>query len=259
MVWLLSLLVFLSLSQSKMAHYALPMLPPLALLLGPPLARLWSAGWRGEPPTGVRRGVAGLAWILILAGLAALLAPALSPDVDYTQVGAALLIAPLGLTALGLGIFLTRRAGWAPWASPLVALLVLAGLAGLVTSRLEDYRSLKPLVAPLAKNLLPDDVLVSYADYYHGAVFYSGRRVVVARNWGELDFGRRQDPQSAKWFLPDDGAFVRLLQDPEVRVLAVGETQAFLRLKQQTQGVPGLLLFEWQRRGDKSLFSNRPR
>lgn len=259
MVWLVSFFVFLSLSRSKMVHYALPMLPPLALLLGPPLARLWSAGWRDEPPAAVRRGVAGLAWLLILAGLAALLAPALSPDVDYTQVGAALLIAPLGLAGLGLGIFLVRRAGWAAWASPLVALLVLAGLAGLITPRLEDYRSLKPLVAPLAKTLAPEDVLVSFADYYHGVVFYSGRRVVVARNWGELDFGRRQDPQASKWFLPDDGAFIRLLQDPGVRVVAVGETQAFQKLRQQTQGVPGLLLFEWERRGDKSLFSNRPR
>jgi 4-amino-4-deoxy-L-arabinose transferase-like glycosyltransferase len=259
MVWLVSLFVFFSMSRSKMAHYALPMLPPLALLVGPSLARLWSEGWREETPHAVQRGGTGLAWLLIMIGVAVLLAPALSQDLDYSQVGAALLIAPLGLGGLGLGVFLMRRRGWAAWASPLVALLALAGLAGLATPKLDDYRSLKPLVAPIASTLVPEDVLVSFADYYHGLVFYSGRRVVVARNWGELDFGRRQDSQAAKWFLPDDTAFIRLLQNPRLRVVAVGETQAFLRLKEQAQGVPGLLLFEWECRGDKSLFSNRPR
>ena len=68
----------------------------------------------------------------------------------------------------------------------------------------------------------------------------------------------RSDPQAVNWFLPDNAAFIRLLQDHMVRVVAVGETKAFLRLKQQVQGVPGLLLFEWERQGDKSLFSNRP-
>jgi hypothetical protein len=84
--------------------------------------------------------------------------------------------------------------------------------------------------------------------------------VKVVRNWGELDYGRRH--KSAKevnrWFLPDDQSFVRLLQRPKDRVIALAETQAYKRLKQKTKDVPGVLLFEWRTLGDKTLFSNRP-
>ncbi len=258
-VWFLSLLIFLSLSRSKMVHYALPMLPALALTLGQPLARLWAWGAREESPKGVRWGVACLGWLMLLAGLAVLALPALIEDVDFAQAGSLLVFGPLALATLGLGIFLVRGWNWGLWASSLAALLTLAGLAGLVTPRLDDYRSLESLVAPIRKELQPDDLLVCYADYYHGAVFYGGRRVAVVRNWGELDFGRRHDPQATKWFIADDAAFVRLLRSPDTRVLAVGETQAFMKLKKNTQGTPGLKLFEWGRKGDKSLFSNRPR
>lgn len=58
----------------------------------------------------------------------------------------------------------------------------------------EKSRSLGPMIAPLAQELKPDDLLATLGDYWHGTAFYARRRVVVADNWGELDFGRRLDP-----------------------------------------------------------------
>ncbi len=256
-VWFLAQLVLLSLSQSKMMHYALPMLPPLALFMGRPLASLWSWGLNAEPPAALRRSVGLLAGLVLAGGVALLLIPALDQDVSYDQAGALLLAGPLVMCALGLFCYQIRQRAWAVLAAPLGIFLVLFLFAMLGGGRLDEYRSLEGLVEPIRQELGPDDVLVSYGDYYHGAVFYSGRRVAVVGNWGELEFGRALDPEAKRWFVPDDAAFLRMLQNRQTRVLALGETSSFERLKAKAQAQAGLTLHEWKRVGDKSLFSNQ--
>lgn len=257
-VWFLSCLGLFSLSQSKMMHYALPMLPPLALALGRPLASLWAWGVNAEAPPGLRRSLSGLAVLVILAGLALLLIPALDPEIDYEQAGVLLLVLPLLLCGLGLGVFLTRGQAWATLAAPLAIFVLLGAAFGLGGGKLDPYRSVEGLVAPLRSELRPDDVLATYGDYYHGAAFYSGRRVVVVGNWGELDFGRALDPRSASWFIPDDAGFLKLLQSRK-RVFVIAEAQAFQRLAGRAKAQAKLNLHEWARLGDKTLFSNQPR
>jgi hypothetical protein len=208
---------------------------------------------------GVRAGLVGLAVLTLAVGVVLPLVPGLSPDVDYAHAGLLLLAGPVVAAALGVAVFALRRRGLMAWAGPVAVFLAVVACAAAAVPELDRYRSVKGLVAPLAAELKPGDVLVNYDDYYHGTPFYSRRRVVVVRNWGELDYGRRQDPRARRWFLPDDRAFVRLLQDPRRRVIALAETQAFRRLERRIRGTPGVLLFEWARLGDKSLFSNRPR
>jgi len=129
----------------------------------------------------------------------------------------------------------------------------------LAAPALDPFRSLAGLMRPLLTELKPADMLVTYGDHYYGVSFYSGRRVAVVGNWGELEFGRKLDPEARKWFLPDDPALIRRMQNPRVRVFAISETAAYARFRKKAGGVPGLLLFEWARLGDKSLFCNRPK
>ena len=260
MVWLVSFFLFFSASSSKMMHYILPLLPAACLILGNSLARLGQGGWRSPSPAGVRASLTGLALLSLAAGVAVLVVPALNPDIGFDRLGLALLLIPLATAGLGLLFFYLRGRTWAALAAPATAFLVMVLGAGVVAPHLEAYRSLKGLVEAARAEMTPRDLLVSYGDYYQGIPFYSRRRVAVVRNWGELDFGRRQaGPRARSWFIPDDDAFLQLLLSPRHRVLAFAKTRHFHEFQKWARGTPGLLLFEWARLGDKSLFSNRPR
>jgi 4-amino-4-deoxy-L-arabinose transferase-like glycosyltransferase len=260
-IWFASFFVFFTISSSKMIHYLLPALPALVIITGQVLAACADGGWRNWAPPGLRASLTALALAALAVGAGLALAPALSPDVSYQQAGLLPLLAPILASLVAVLVFALRARLWSALASPLLVFALVAACAALAAPKLDDYRSVEGLIKPLKKVLTPADHLVSYNDYFHGMPFYSGRRVMVVRNWGELDYGRRHAPQkeARRWFLPDDSSFVRLLQKPKGRVIALAETQAFEKLKQKTKAEPGLLLFEWDRLGDKTLFSNRPK
>ncbi len=260
MAWLVSFFLFFSASSSKMMHYILPLLPAACLLLGRSLARLGAGGWRSPSPPGIRASLTALALLGLAMGVAAPVVLALSQDISFRQAGLAFLLPPLVSAAMGLAFFYFRGRRWAALAAPAAAFLLVILGAALVAPQLDAYRSLKGLVEAARAEMTPRDLVVSYGDYYQGIPFYSRRRVAVVRNWGELDFGRRQaGPRDRAWFIPDDNAFLQLLLNPRRRVLAFAKTRHFHEFQKWAQGTPGLLLFEWARLGDKSLFSNRPR
>jgi 4-amino-4-deoxy-L-arabinose transferase-like glycosyltransferase len=260
-IWFVSFFVFLTLSSSKMIHYLLPALPALALIMGQVLAVAGAGGWRNWASPGLRASLVALSVVLLAVGAGLALAPALSPEVSYDQAGLIPFVGPLLASAVALAIFALRARLWSALASPVLAFLLLAACAGLASPLLNDYRSVAGLVTPIKKTIKPSDYLVSYGDYFQGMPFYSGKRVMVVRNWGELNHGKRQLPakEARRWFLSNDGEFVRLLQKPKARVIALSETQAFERFKQKIKGTPGVLLFKWDTLGDKTLFSNRPK
>ncbi|MBI4798058.1 MAG: glycosyltransferase family 39 protein, partial [Desulfarculus sp.] len=262
-VWLGSFLLFMSAGSSKMMHYALPMLPPLALLMARPLVALLArplAVLRREPaPPGVRRGVTALAACAVAAACGLPLVPALSPDIGYDQVGAFLLAGPLLLAGLGLGLFAMRGRAWAGLAAPLLVVLGVVLCISLAAPRLDEYRSVKQLSATLQGRLAAEDVLVSFGDYFQGLPFYTGRRVVVAGNWGELEFGRQREPKAAQWFLPGPGELMALMKDQRRRVVVLCFSDEYARFQERFKNVEGFKHFPWASVGDKVLFANRPR
>ena len=257
-VWAVWFFSFLSISSSKMLHYILPVLPPLGLLMGRALALV--KGWKpgAETQAGLRRGLVGLSVVALAAGLALPLVPALNPDITFDHLGGLLIVGPCLATALAVVIYLMRRKLICAVAAPLSVLLILLVVVAIGAPQLDDYRSVKGLVKPLRQVLTKSDILANYGDYYHGTVFYGERRVLVADNWGELDFGRRHTPDTSDWFIKKDADFLRFLQNPKRRVFVVAEIGAYKRLDKMAHGVPGLLLFKLKTLGDKVLFSNRP-
>ena len=141
----------------------------------------------------------------------------------------------------------------------LLLALVMAGCLLAVLPRLDARFSLRQIMAPVGAALAKHDQVATYNHFHPGAAFYSGRQVLAVGSWPELEWGLLSDPQQVAWFLPDDRAFLEVLQNPARRVLAVGATRDFLRLKRDLARSPGLALHEWARMGGRSLFSNRPR
>lgn len=260
-VWFGSYFVFLTLSQSKMLHYALPMMPPLALIMGRALAGLGESGWRSESGGFLAISIDVLAVLLLIAGAAMFMAPQFIQDVSYDHFGLLIFIGPLVLGLAALACHLFRRRAWVAIAAPLTVFAMLAGIWVTAAATLDPYRSVQKLVASIAGEIKPDDILATYGDYYHGAVFYGKRRVMVIGNWGELEYGRARDTDADKWFInerPDPDNLLKVMYRPE-RIFVITETDKYRRVinspQRKKNGPP---LYEWARAGDKTLFCNRP-
>ena len=201
-LWAAVIVVFFSLSQSKLMTYVLPALPPLAILL----ARLLLAG----AATGRTAGLARLGWVLLIGGPILGLVAAVLPWIDdhyRVPLIVPLLFAaaaPLFVAGLATRVLLTRRrpyaamtalaAGWA-----LVFTVAVSGRA-----IVNQYRDMG-LVARAA--LGPDDRLALYGNFVPGMVYYPGRRAVMIGRPGELTFGSRQS-DAPEWFWPSDNAWI---------------------------------------------------
>ncbi|HEY3489338.1 MAG TPA: glycosyltransferase family 39 protein [Candidatus Deferrimicrobiaceae bacterium] len=197
LTWVLFVLVFFSISSSKLVTYMTPLFPPLAVLFGRGLS-VWADREDGAAPV-----LAPLAFALLLgAGLFA--APRLakmpmSPD-EWAPV-----IAPSVLIVLAFGVvpLFIRRLG-----AHRVVLVSFALLALFLCSLnrpagmlIGDGRSGKEFSEVLNAQLQPGDVLAQYQVYSQSVPFYTGRRNVLVDEVGELEFGMRHAADRAGWFL----------------------------------------------------------
>ena len=203
---------FFSVSRSKLVPYILPVLPPLALLLGCWLARAWDRSLR--PARSMLLLLMALA-VVFAVGLAVL--PRLSPD--SVSVKSAVAQLGLGFYAIAGAVLL---AGALPFAShllggrraTLVALCASAALLvltfDLTFSRLDVGRSVKDLA--LALDLKPGDEVMTYEEYYQDLPVYLQRRITVVNWTGELQFGTTVEDSRA-WMI-DTATFRRRWMEP---------------------------------------------
>jgi len=224
-VWWMIIIVFFSLSRSKLPPYILPMTPPLALLVG----LVWrdflseGTGW-----SGVKRGL-----IAFIAGIALLipyvlweLLTSLSTDIDAPLVlpFAVPAILIFVLEAIALGWFVLyygkKREGLAPRAKlfPFVALgmlfLTCYPMIILAMRSLEPAQSVRLLAREINKDTDRNSIVAVIGRYEHVSDigFYVKRRVVLVggRDAGEQTFGR-YSADNNDYFLSFE-AFRKLLQ-----------------------------------------------
>jgi len=250
LLWAGVTFLFFSLSDSKLVTYILPVLPPVALILGRYLARAWRLGTAPD----VRRAAVAL---LIFLGPLAVLSfwPVLPHGWRADEVadrlggyrwalGVALaLLAILPLVCLQLR---RTRTGIVALVLTAAAFLAILGAAG---PRLDSTFSTKPLVELLLKRLSKDDEVVVYRDYLQGLPFYLSRRVTVAAHTGELELGMKREPAVRAWMI-DDPEFQRRWRAPR-RVFAVVDS----RRPNRVAGIRGGRLVA--RAGNYLLFANR--
>ncbi len=204
-VWAVLVLVFFSLSDSKLWPYILPMFPPLALLLG----RYFAHAWTDNKLRGLRTGY----WAVLGTGiaLAAILSGGPHPGVSFVQAveidevlgvylntGAAI-AAVGGIVTFLLGMLRFRLA----FISLIVFSVAFLTLLSQGLPLMDSNNSSKTLALQLKPLLGPDTEVMSYHLYYQDLPVYLERRVTVVDYKGELEFGAEHENVSA-WMIDED-------------------------------------------------------
>ncbi len=202
-LWVIGVVAFFSSSSSKLATYALPVLPHAALLAavsledGPPK---WA--WRVCRALGALLLAAALIAAALYVRLPHLALPPLGADSDLLRRLSALAAAMLA--ALGLA------QAYAPSAKrPALALGlggVLAGaLALAAVSSGSPLLSAKELALAVKAAAAPEDEVWTYDSYLHGLQFYTGRRVdKMVYFVGEFHYAKRDEVHAERF--GDDNA-----------------------------------------------------
>jgi 4-amino-4-deoxy-L-arabinose transferase-like glycosyltransferase len=220
-LWVLFVLVFFSVSDSKLIPYVLPALPALALLAASLPEELLERDLK-------RTAVLTLAVALALA-LACLLVPGHVAPSERTPYFLPL-VRPLAQIAALLGVSgvyvlaqqrrgATRSAVFLAAGWCLSGLLLTQAAAGVapVYSGVELARALPK----------PDAPVYSVATYDQTLPFYWGRTLRLVAYRGELDFGLTRDPAGE---VPDIDRFLEIW-DREPRAYAVMERKTFAELE----------------------------
>lgn len=207
LLWAGLILLFFSMSDSKLIPYIVPCLPPLAVLIGADIDRMLSdKRWHGG----------ALAW---LTGEAVLLGGALAAAAalggEYANTAQTLHVVVKAVPALAamplLAWFFTSRGrrdfDGAAKALVICALLFTWGLQGLY-SIIAPTRTLKNVAELVNAERRGGETIAVYDEVAHGLSFYSKTRVMTVDELGELAYGAKQ-PEGEGWF-PDKSRFLRM-------------------------------------------------
>ncbi len=226
-VWFAAPFLFFSLSSSKLIPYIAPCMPPLAILIGTALEVL-SRGHAGA--ASMSRRFVTLNGLLLLPLVAAgILYPALSSRPEARELFVYTLPASASLLLFwGASLVLHRRRLFPPMPAVLCVLALLNAFAfsrGFeAKARLNSPREVARLIRERA---VGTDRVVAYRSLMQGLSFYLGRRIVVAEDLNELEFGAAQE-EDPQWFL-DAGGLRRLWNGPD-RVFLVADRKHEERL-----------------------------
>jgi 4-amino-4-deoxy-L-arabinose transferase-like glycosyltransferase len=206
LTWSVVVFLFFSLSHSKLVAYLLPIFPALALLTA---AAFDEALDQKTMPGWIGKGIAF--FIAVLIGILIFLKLPSTPMKDPTWMVIEAVKASSGFfcLAVGLSVFILvgvwgmRRTMTAFWGIVGAQVLFLLGLITL-TPALGPYLSTRALARRFNASAGPAEAVVSYGISYENVlqtfVFYTGRRIAVYGDAGELSLGRDHSPDAADWF-----------------------------------------------------------
>ena len=216
LLWIVVPLVFFSLAGSKLPGYILPVLPPVALLIG----RAWTPAKQAEEEEPPWLGPSMALHLLLSIALGAAVMYAFAhrvPDVVAGGRFPAGLLAGLGLAVYLLGRRRRRDAFWGLVASSVTLTLVLILH---VAPLLEPYQSLKTLATQGFRELERDEKLICYKSFYPQAHFYTRDR--LGEIWTLEEFRIRAVEWGRIVTLTEPDRFQEIVEDPylEARLLA---------------------------------------
>ncbi|NPU85006.1 MAG: glycosyltransferase family 39 protein [Syntrophaceae bacterium] len=199
--WFGLILVFFSISSSKLVPYVAPLFPPLAVFLG----RLFlvseeetvAGGWRVRGPVILQSVLLG----------AALFVPVFLPEHGMPPGEWMLWIAPPLVLVILLAILpdrLRRPDGSGRFLGIyLVSALFFLSLIFPAGRFLTPYKSALPVVQAMPQHLPAGQKLYQYRINLYGIDFYTGVRTPVVDEVGELFYGALQIPEDErqKWFI----------------------------------------------------------
>ena len=193
LIWAAFVLLFFSMSQSKLTPYILPLFPALSLLTGRAIAELPAARFAAHlrVVAWLAAGVGAIVLLLWWAPPAASLV-ARASTISVLGFAAAFLLLALGA---GVGVRLGRRGlvlGGA--AATCLGGLLLAQSALLAADYLPRMRSLVQLTQQLRPWVGPHTRVYCVNRYLQPIPFYLQRTCTLVGYRGELDFGLQQEP-----------------------------------------------------------------
>jgi 4-amino-4-deoxy-L-arabinose transferase-like glycosyltransferase len=254
--WVVFVVLFFSVSKSKLIPYVLPVFPALAMLVGAWLARRWEA----REPGRLRFGLGVFAFGCGLLAVALVVA-ALKPGVirDAGQWAAlrphALVLAGVLLTGGVLAPWLGRVRGVAGGIGAAGATMV-GFLLGVVLAAPHFQRAgTKDLALVAREHLREGDAVYHYWAFYHDFVYYAERPVGLVSYTDELQVQFLDPAERAARFI-DDAELQRQWAGPR-RVWVVIRTRE-LAHPQAIFAAPGFRYHLIAQSRAHSLVSNQP-
>jgi 4-amino-4-deoxy-L-arabinose transferase-like glycosyltransferase len=225
LLWAGIVFLFFSASSSKLVPYILPVLPPLALLIGNYLAGMWE---RNDAP-GIHAGYVLLITLSLLMTAGLVILPHVRAEIDLHGLRPHIYALSGFLVASTLFIVLRYRGSYFKnvFLALTVCMSVFLAASNTVMPHV-DTRSVKQLALGLKPRLLPGDDIASYRTYYQDLPVYLERRITVVDWAGELNFGTTVEDTSG-WMI-SEAAFWKRWEGPG-RVYAVTTRQLFNELK----------------------------
>jgi 4-amino-4-deoxy-L-arabinose transferase-like glycosyltransferase len=226
LLWALLIFLFFSASSSKLIPYLLPVLPPLALLIGKYFADAWelTASW------GFRIGSIAYSAISMVFAVGLFLLHRYVPEVGTTGMTITLWTVALWLLLGSISVWTSRGKNAVNRTFVyIVAAFSLFLIAGSAVAPSLDTKSLKPLALTLKPVLRPDDEIMNYRNYYQDLPVYLERRITLVEWRGELEFGMTVEDASG-WMIGETELWKRW-QGPRRVFLAAGKKDAAALLK----------------------------
>ena len=245
LIWAAFIFIFFSKSNSKLIPYILPVFPALALLIGNALAKACDGEFS---PVKIEAFLAG--GILSILGVGVALYPHLAPKPAF-GAGAGAVMGVLFFTEGAVALIAARKRSAVTLVAALCFCSYLLGIVGplAILPGIVGRKSTRELALFIRQTAGTEAVVASFG-YEQGLSFYTGRRVVVVGDGGELSFGSRQGDQSA-WFI--DHEKFRGLWDGKTPVFALlGEGELT-----QFKGTVKAPIREVMRNRRKILITNR--
>ncbi|GJL83795.1 MAG: glycosyl transferase [marine bacterium B5-7] len=230
LLWATLPFIFFSASGSKLAPYILPVFPPLALLIGRTVSRIWD-GSIGMPKSA--------SWILLFLGTTGALLFAALPwlaaekiseihagrEIVWLAYGLAFAMLIAGSLPILTHRFLENRFQ----VTQLFASAVLVTVMLSVTlPNLDEDRSVKSLALSIKQDLRPNDEIANYRNYYQDLPVYIEKRITLVRWDGELEFGASVEDTSG-WIINESAFYQRWLQPNRMYVFTSNKHQDYLR------------------------------
>ncbi|HVV68379.1 MAG TPA: glycosyltransferase family 39 protein [Gammaproteobacteria bacterium] len=203
LVWVLAITVFFTFSQSLLISYALPVIPPLAILIARRLSLQWDKGDTAE----IRLGFALLLVVIVAISVIGLIA--FKPSLQTAWHTSIILLMVSALLATLLYWYGGIKAG-------IVGLIIGISLflsTFSLTYAAVDVRSSKSIAMQLLPWLKPGDVVANYHEYYQDLPVYLQRRIMIANYTGELEFG--MEHQDTHTWTVDADNFWKLWGEPQ--------------------------------------------
>jgi len=203
LLWFAMIFAFFSLSGSKRPPYMLPVLIPLAILA----ARHFSLKWEEGGLLGAFAAPYAALNVLLVAGL--IIVP---HYISYLDPGSGInWIAPAAALAWGASLalwFASRNSAAGVYAAVAAAQFAFLGIMYFQASGFDKTLSRKAMAQMVMSEFRPGDKIAAFnADYERNLQsfgYYSGQRVRVIGDQGELQFGAGLDPHRDQFF-PDYG------------------------------------------------------